>query len=898
MNESLGLGYVFDAKDLATGVMDRVANKFTEVEGRSSDAAKAMKANMAEFGAGMSLFGTGLATLGGAGALANISGEFTQAVRAAGKVAGASAEEMNQFASAAIDAGIATQFDPTQAVKALGDIAQAGYSANESMALLRPTLDLAAGSLGQLSPSAAAGLATQTMKAFGVEASQASAMVDKLLSSANLFALSADELPLALGTASRGAGVLKQSLDETLIALGLVKNVIPSVERASTAVAVSMERMVNPEVANKLKAQGVAVADAAGNFRPFLDIVQDLIPALGKMSTEQQRAAFLSETFGSEALGGLQAILTQVTNGIKANTGETLKGAAAVDYLRTSFKNSGGAAADFSAAMLDTFEGQKTLVGGSVKTFAILVGQPFERALKPAVTAFLTVLNGVLAAFKALPDPVKDTLARAVLFAGTLMTVLGGALAAKAAFGLFSAGLSAAGVTMGGFLATLAPAAATLAAITLAVVGLKAAFDANIGGIGDTVRSAVASVQLAWQALSQLFSQGGFSGAVLEELDKVENQGIQNFAIRVYLVVNRIEEFLSGIKSGFSSAMSAVGPVLQEMRAAFDELGEALGFVRETVDPADAGAAFDAYGAAGLSVGKALAHAFGFVVQVFTGVIRVGTGLVSWFRYLGNVVAPLLDAILPVGQALLTLIGSLSGSTGGGWAQALGNVLQALGNVLMAVGNVILWLAEVAVPPLKVAFSVIADVITVVARLLSGLVDFIGGVFTGNWERAFSGLAKVVVGVVNAIVVAVGSVAQALVGLVDTVAAIFGSKLDLAGSVRGFFDQINGEFGKAFGEGGAPAPGAPQGADTAAAQAFLAPEPVSPVSPALASSQASNAAATSQLADAAAQLKATKEGPANLQGAIYLDGEQVGRVIARSQRSDASRSFMSVEVDQ
>ncbi|WP_415841929.1 hypothetical protein, partial [Myxococcus xanthus] len=44
---------------------------------------------------------------------------------------------------------------------------------------------------------------------------------------------SANELPLALGTAARGAQALNQSLPETLIALGLVKNVVPGVERAS-----------------------------------------------------------------------------------------------------------------------------------------------------------------------------------------------------------------------------------------------------------------------------------------------------------------------------------------------------------------------------------------------------------------------------------------------------------------------------------------------------------------------------------------------------------------------------------------------------------------------------------------------------------------------------------------
>ena len=70
---------------------------------------------------------------------------------------------------------------------------------------------------------------------------------------ANAAALSASDLPLALGTAARGAQVLNQSLSETLIALGLVKNVIPGVERASTAVAVAMERMVDPKVQERMR---------------------------------------------------------------------------------------------------------------------------------------------------------------------------------------------------------------------------------------------------------------------------------------------------------------------------------------------------------------------------------------------------------------------------------------------------------------------------------------------------------------------------------------------------------------------------------------------------------------------------------------------------------------------
>ncbi|MCK7535247.1 MAG: hypothetical protein MZV63_31800 [Marinilabiliales bacterium] len=84
----------------------------------------------------------------------------------------------------------------------------------------------------------------------------------------------------------------------------------------------------------------MAVVDSKGSFRQFLDVLGDMAPALDKM-TEAQRSAFLLKAFGREALGGVNAILTQVTNGIRTNTGETVKGAEAIAYLRKQFRGRG-----------------------------------------------------------------------------------------------------------------------------------------------------------------------------------------------------------------------------------------------------------------------------------------------------------------------------------------------------------------------------------------------------------------------------------------------------------------------------------------------------------------------------------------------------------------------------
>jgi hypothetical protein len=242
-------------------------------------------------------------------------------------------------------------------------MAQAGFNAQESLRLLQPVLDLAAGSLGELTPQTAAGLAAQAMKAFGISVDDAAVAVDRMLQAVNVFALSAGELPLALGTASRGAQALNQSLSETLIALGLVKNIIPSVERASTATAVAMERMADPDVQARLRGIGVAVVDSEGGFRAFLDIVGDIDPG-ARPDDRRPPLRVPAPDLRPRGARRRQRHPDQVTNGIRTSTGETLRGAEAIAYLRRQFDEAGGTAARSAIRCLPPSPGRSSSCAG------------------------------------------------------------------------------------------------------------------------------------------------------------------------------------------------------------------------------------------------------------------------------------------------------------------------------------------------------------------------------------------------------------------------------------------------------------------------------------------------------------------------------------------------------
>jgi TP901 family phage tail tape measure protein len=772
----------------------------------------------------------------------------------------------------------------------LRELAQAGFNAQESIKLLIPVLDLAGGSLGELSPQQAAGLAAQAMKAFGLSIDQASISVDRMLQAVNVFALNASELPLALGTASRGAQSLNQSLSETLISLGLVKNVIPGVERASTSVAVAMERMVDPQTQQKLRGIGVQVTDSQHRFRAFLDILGDMAPALDRMN-QAQRSSFLLKTFGTEALGGVNAMLTQLTGGIRTNTGATVKGADAIKYLREQFENAGGTAAKFREQMLDTFEGQKKLLRGSMETLAIVAGEPFAQVLKPVVGVVITLANALLAVFRGLPAPIKKALATFTVVAGTVLSLVGSAIVAKATFALFGIALKAAGITMGSFLMTLAPAVLAVALLGAAISGLAIAFRTNLGGIAGFAEAVWAKVSLAYQGLVQLFEQGGFSDAVRADLNRADNQGLKDFLINVYLWVNRLRAFFAGIGGGFSQGIEQARPAIDAFMGALRSLGAALGWMSERDDARVAGAKFDSFGATGIRVGNALAKVFEFLVQVMTAAVRIAEGVASAWDWVSAGAAFVVNALRQLGAQLGDSIAYLIGTTaatsqnGSAWV-SLGNVISfVIGLTVMTVG-VLVAAVSAAAALVSAAIQIIMSVISGLSDVVTGVVFIIGGILNGSWTDIWNGMKLVVFGVIDAIIGAIFELSGAIAGVIDAMAGLFGSTTKFQSTVRGMKDAIRNQTAIDMGvEGLSFTPAKPNSAPTAP------PGGTSPgpgAMPAVAAIQATRASPASTPAPASHAPQA----PVVVQ--LQVDGQTLATAVHRADQDSAGRAFSPV----
>jgi hypothetical protein len=136
--------------------------------------------------------------------------------------------------------------------------------------------------------------------------------------------------------------------------------------------------------------------------------------------------------------------------------------------------------------MLNTFEGQKKLLGGSLETLAIVLGEPFAQVFKPIVSAVVEVVNGLLGVLRQLPAPVKRAFAGFVVAAGAVIATVGAVIAVKAAIAILAIGLKVLGITAAGLVSTMLPAMAAVAVLGLVIAGVVYAVRNNLGDTSET----------------------------------------------------------------------------------------------------------------------------------------------------------------------------------------------------------------------------------------------------------------------------------------------------------------------------------------------------------------------------------------------------------------------------
>lgn len=124
--------------------------------------------------------------------------------------------------------------------------------------------------------------------------------------------------------------------------------------------------------------------------------------------------------------------------------------------------------------------------------------------------------------------------------------------------------------------------------------------------------------------------------------------------------------------------------------------------------------------------------------------------------------------------------------------EGLKTILSVLWNLLLALAKKIFgalsdfwaeW-GDNIIAALSAVFDMLGGIFTAFLEIVQGIIDFLVGVFTGDWEKAWEGITEIFTGIWDAVV-------AFFTGIWDTIYALFGEKIDaILEKVTKFVDGV------------------------------------------------------------------------------------------------------------
>jgi hypothetical protein len=395
--------------------------------------------------------------------------------------------------------------------------------------------------------------------------------------------------------------------------------------------------------------------------------------------TDAKRAELIKDAFGGEGASAPLAIFQQLTDGIKTTSGELVKAGDAVDYLRQNMDEAGGSADKMAKLQLKTLTGQLKLLGGSVKTLAIEVGEAFAPLTRGPVKLFIDGVNKIIELFKSLPAPVRKVLAGLAALTGVSIMIAGGILILQSVMAMFGITLSSIALSLLSIIVLAGVFTAAIATIGIGIFGIVRALRKNAGGAGDSFQEMFRKVKLGFKGVIELFRGGTLSSEMTKELKKSENEGVLKFVRSFERWLIKARAFFDGFIQGFDDGLARMEPAISRLKQTFLGLfgtwtkgtdkgasgtgkwidkGKRFGDVLADVSTKMIELATDA-----INVGAKIAKAFSGVTiddvtTGVTGLLAVMKGLAKAVETVYNFFTLIWSAIEGIGYALAAVVSS------------------------------------------------------------------------------------------------------------------------------------------------------------------------------------------------------------------------------------------------
>ena len=390
-------------------------------------------------------------------------------------------DTFNALKKTAREVGATTEFSATQAAGGLEFLAMAGFDAKQSMAALPGVVDLATASDVDL--ARATDIASDSLGAFGLMTKNTAQLTLNLARVNDVFAKTTttantnmEQLFEAVQKGAPAFTAAGQSMETFAALTGIMANSGVKGGEAGTSLRNVMLRLADPakQAAKVMDTLGVKTQDQAGNFRDVIDILADFEKGLEGMGTAQRTQA-LSTVFGARAVTGINLLLQEGTDGLRAYRGE--------------LENSAGASKTMADVIRQSIGNQLKGLNSALIELGFQFFDVFKNQIGPAITSLTEVVRSInisamIASFNSLLDALRPfrgiILGIAAAFVTYNAVFIAFALASKIkTFLAFATALRAVGVAQGllNIVMMANPIGLVAVAVGLLVAGLVLLFD-------------------------------------------------------------------------------------------------------------------------------------------------------------------------------------------------------------------------------------------------------------------------------------------------------------------------------------------------------------------------------------------------------------------------------------
>ena len=677
--------------------------------------------------------------------------DFDQAMAQTAATAGAVGEDYQKLQQAAMEAGKGTTKTATEAAQALGYLALAGYDVNQSTEALMPVLKLSEAT--QMDLAQCSDLVTDSMSAAGVSVAELPGYLDVLCKANNKSNQTAQQLMEAMigvGGTMRGLNV---PIEETSTALGVLANRGIKGAEGGNALNSIMANLTTGtgQAGEMMEKLGISAFDSNGKFIGVQATLMKLNDATKNLTEEERNAAFAA-IGGKEQVKALNALMDGLTN-------TTADGTTEWNALNQALLNSGGALDEMNAQVTNTLNGAMSRFGSALDDVKIRAGLAFGPALAGAIN---NVSNNVMPMLSAAMDnlgPILASIGNEMQYIGNLISnnwgtiepIIKGIGVAFATWKLteFVLGLPQAVSGIKSMIVAQKALTAAKIADKIETIQLQALYWKDIllnakstvaMGARTAATNAMTIATKAWGvackfagvASKALF--GAFSlltspvGLVVVAITAAVAAGIWLYknwdmvkqkAAELYAA---FAEKFPGIAAVIEKVFTTLGPKVQALVAA---IGERFGKIKDWF-------------------AQKWTEAVQFLGGLMAGASEIATAVSAF-------ISPIVQTIVTGFQTAYQWVSNLFITIGGYVSTGIGYLTQFvafIGEGFSAVLQIYLDAAAAVFGSFSASISAVIDA---VITTIGGIIDFLTGVFTGNWSMAWQGIVDAFGGIFSGI---------------------------------------------------------------------------------------------------------------------------------------------------